>query len=485
MSNLKISLRILIPEIVLGESLWAEVIMENVGTDSIEVPSPEYGADFEYLFRRTDIDPPLQFKVSARNAIHMKTMDTMPEPPIEKVPLKPGERFSYREDLTPSIIPAPSVGAYNIQVIYNAADGQIMSAAASVAIVLPRIVKLSAAIGPKVQKLVSVYALQGNQGQYSIFQRESDEENPAEGLDFRRIDTQPASAGPQVATTVELDDNPSGRWFAWLEEKGLGAGVAQEATLFAQVPPTAVGLKTPRLYPVGWQPSGESAIFLVLGTDPQGRVALTAITFEAVGTAAVRTVALAAAKPPTHWAARLAGMDPDPVFDVVWAEAGPGRTWLFKQSVTPKTGQAGAVQALCEHSEALAAISLYPIKGNTADVVDLIYGPSKENTPFNFLRLPLTGGKPVLDIDIALPQRDPPVLPREWALAAKPLENPAALALLDNKVMLLRMAPQPQWQVLTQETRQAGHIHLEVVGDDILWAIWADAQLGMNYQHIP
>ncbi len=482
MSNLNISLHIPKPEILLGESLMVEVTLENSGGDAVEVPSPDSDREFEYALRRIDPDPAPPVIVSAKKARRQKTVETVPDLPRFLAKLNPQQKLVYPEDLSTYLIPAPPVGHYEITAAYDTGMQTLTSSAASVDIVAPRVADLAAVTTANWNKLASVFVHQNQDGTWAVFQRESSPDRFQEGVQYRRIDLPQSSTAPMVATAIELDFDPSGRWFAWLEQTGLGAGVAQEATLFARIPPTAVALKNPRLYPIGWQPSGESAVFLVLGTDPRGRVALTAITFEAAGTAAASTVVLAAAKPPTHWAARLAGMDPDPVFDVIWAETGPGRTWLFRQNVTPKTGQVGAVQALCEHSEALAAISLYPLKGSTPDVVDLIYGPSKEATPFNFLRLPLTGGNPVLDIDIPQPQKDSPILPRAWALAAKPLENPVALALLDNKLMLVRMAPQPQWQVLNQETRQAGHLHLEVVGEDNLWAIWADTRLGIQYQ---
>jgi hypothetical protein len=484
MSKLSLSLGIPNSELATGESLWVEVTLENTGDDPIEVPSPDSDREFIYRIQRTTPDPTPPITVSARLSRMQKTADTVPEMPKLTAELKPKEKLVYQEDLAPYIVPGPTAGRYTITAGYEVEGGSVASEAASVTIAVPRVKALAIVTSANWGSLSAVFVHQAEDGTRVVFQRDSSPKNFSEGILHRRVNLSASAFTPAVAATMELDFNPAGRWFAWLEEKGLGAGVAQEATLFAQVPPVALAVETPRLYPVGWQPSGEQAIYLVMGQDSQGRVILNVVSVEAAGTSSVASVSLSAARMPTLWAARLVTMEPEPTFDVVWGETGPGRTWLFKQTVTPASGKAGAVQALCEHSETLAAISLYPLKGPTADVVDLIYGPSKEAEPFNYLRLPLSGGNPILDIDIALPQNDPAIWPRAWSLASKPLEKPAALAFFDNQLMVLRMDPKPQWQVLNNNTVQAGHLRLEVLEDNLLWAIWADGQLGMQYQLI-
>jgi hypothetical protein len=484
MSTLKISLQIAAPKIVIGESLWVEVVLENRGSNPVKVPDPEDGSPFEYNFRHLDTDPPHEFMVSAQMAEHQKTFDTVADEPIEQVVLNANEQAIYKEDLTPSILPGPTIGRYDITAIYKWDDGSIESEPVPVAITPAHVSVTADVVGQTDDKLISVFAIEKPKGQFSIFQRESDEGNPAEGINFKRLNGQISGSKVQVATAIELEDHPTGRWFAWLEKKGLGAGVAQDATLFALLAPKALNLESSELFPIGWQPSGEKAIFLVLGKKPTGKILLNSIEFEARGHSSVFTVALAAAKLPNLWAARLVGMEPGPTFDVVWAEQGPGRTWIFKQTICPQTGISGPVQALCEHSEALANISLYPLKGNVSDVVDLLFGPSGESTPYNFLRLPLSGGMPLLDLKLPLPPEGPAILPRQWALASKPLDIPAAVALFDNKLMVLIMGTQPRWRVLSGDIDNADHLSLQVIDEKILWATWADAKMGLQYQMI-
>ena len=119
MSNLNISLRIPVPETLVGENLMVEVTLENPGSDAVEVPSPDGDREFEYALRRIEPDPTQPVIVSAKMARRKKTAETVPDLPRFMARLNPKDKLVYAEDLSAYLIPAPTAGRYEITATYT------------------------------------------------------------------------------------------------------------------------------------------------------------------------------------------------------------------------------------------------------------------------------------------------------------------------------------------------------------------------------
>lgn len=484
MQGLKVTVNLEHDEVVVGESLKVEVRLTNGGTAAVEVPTTDETSQFEYTLRpKHEGDP--SYTLSATASMYARyPVDYRPMPFEGKLTLKPGDSQSYVEDLAIYMVEPLKPGQYVLSAAYYTEGGGSESSGITLSLIPPKVRAMATVAGPTEGRLGHVIAHEKADRGVVVLQRESREYVPADGIWYARANVEPSAAVAGVASAMELAPNNGVRWFAWLQAEGMGAGVAG-IEMYARVGPEALGVKSPILQTVGWQPSVESGTFVALGVDPQERVALAVATFLATGTASVKTVPLANPKMPLQWAARYRTQNGAVHFDVVTVEDAAAKVRVQRQSVTPDKGKVEPPVVLAERSEPLAALAVYPIAGAAPGVVDALFGPVGEKAQMTFLRIPLDGGAPIAEWSFAVPNDLNKKRPTAWAIASKPLPDPIVLAKVGDRLMVRRAADGSEWSTLGMNALAVEHLQLEVIGDQAVWAIWADPAAGIQYKMIP
>lgn len=459
-------------EVIVGESLTVEVRLVNQLAAVADVPSPDSPSVFEYILRTAKDGEP-RYSLTRRFALAARSDDTMPTEPIETVKLNPGAALTYEEDIAGYAVTPIPVGQYLLSVAYQAAGGRVESAGVPLSVVAPRVRALATISGPSGR--LGLAMLHDAGGAVRVYQREGRGEAPADGVWYERADS-PAAAGAAVA--AELGDHRGVRWFGWLRGEEVVAGVAQNQTLFLLTNPLPLGLRTPALQSVGWQPTREAAIFAALGADAQGRVTLALATLEDTGRGSVKAVPLGFNGLPARWAVRPSAPDLTR-YDVVTAQQDGAAVRLQRQAVSASSGKVEAAVALTEQRAPLAALALPPLPDG-GGTVDVLFGPAGDNGQMTYLRLPLGGGPPVAEWKFVAPADDNRQRPAVWALAPTPVANPAVLAKLGDR-LVVRRAAGGGWKTFAEGAGRAEHLRLEVIAEKV-WAVWADPVTGITYK---
>jgi hypothetical protein len=287
-----------------------------------------------------------------------------------------------------------------------------------------------------------------------------------------------------VALAVEQEDSEGVRWFAWRDGDAVGACLAQGKTTFREVGPVPLGLTAAELYPIGWQPSTQNAIFVARGTAAAGGPALAIVALSGqAGKGSARAIAVGGPAAPERWAVQRRGAAE---LDLVTAgAAAPGRPGVRveRQTITLASGKAGAPATLADHSGPLAALAAAPVAEPAGGVVDVLYGPSPQSGYMSFARLPLGGGPVRASWDFSPPAAPDPKRPTLWALPPAPLTPPLVVARAGDKIFARRAGG--EWKVLATGAAQADQLRLAASPEAGAVAIWSDPTVGLRYLAIP
>jgi len=484
MTSLQLTVAPTVADVLVGESLDVEVKLKNLTAAVAQVHGPDQPSQFEFILRPKDERQGV-LVLSAAAAL----LARLGEPvvlPTELGPLDPGAQLTYKEDLSKYALDGIPVGQYGLSVAYRVQGERIESEAVPLSVAIPRVSQLAVLSGPSESRLATVFA-HGTPGkEIAIFQRESFPEAPNDAVSFRRRTTAaPGCTG--VAAAMELDQNQGVRWGAWLEGQALGGAVSEQHTLYVLVEPVPTTLKSPVLQTVGWQPTVNEAAFALLGTNAEAKPTLALLSFSArTKQGTVQTVPLPISEPPAFWRARRREKAGVPVqYDLVTALPAAGGVRVQATAVCPDTGTAAPPTLLAARQEPLAALTMYAVATDQPGVVDALFGPGGNPSRMTFLRLPLAGGKPILEQSFPI-QAGPGIpSPTGWALSPEPQATPTVLAKVGEEIVAWALADgQVRRMVLADESAQATHLRLEVVGEE-LWAIWADPASGLRHRKVP
>jgi len=484
MPNMKLQLKLIQPSVLRSESLNVEVTLTNETPVAQTAPSRRAASEFEYVIRPAGETGNVRI-VSARRARQAFSSGRAPDPRPESESIAPGESLVYKEDLAAYASEGLAAGRYLLSVVHGSGAKQIESPAVRLTIMLPNVAGLALASSPD-GKLGVFFAHRDADKSFTLFQQECPPRKPLQAPAQRRVNVQPPSRITGVAGAFKLDTRTWERWYAWLrDDASLGGGLAWGKASYATIKPQPLGLQTARLFPTGWQLSPEAGIFAALGLDGQSRLQLALVTLQKQDTAQVVPVALAGATIPEFWVVSAKAGEGDSLdFVVITADAVGGRIKLNRQRVTMEPPVAEPPTTLVERSEPLVALAMYPIVQDKPGVVDCLFGPEGGPPAMTFVRLPLDGGRPLLEYPFSVPtdvKRRPPT---EWALSPTPLSEPVVLAKFGDQLLARRLSAGNQFFVLADGASQATHLRLEVVSDEV-WAIWADPTTGIQYKKVP
>jgi len=471
-------------EVVAGETIPVVVEIVNAGQAPAQAPSPQAPNAFEFNLRSA-ADGTLRLSLSADAALAQRSHDPRPARPVPMVALAPGASQRYEDDIARFAVSPVPPGNYRLSVVHRATGGPIESPGAPLLVVPPRVLAMATVVGSSVGQLGHVIAHAQASGRTVVLQRESRAGVPGDGIWYRRVELIPPAKVGGVGVAVELERSRGVRWFSWLQGDAAGAGVAEYATLYKRVDPLPLGLRGAVLYPVGWQPTQESASFAALGLGPGGRVSLAAATFAASGTGSVKRAPLAATAVPGHWAVRRRSWQEPAQFDVVWTATDGGWTRIRRQGVTPEAGTAEPPVMLAERAEPLAALAVAPVAGSSPGVVDALFGPFGGEGKMLFLRLPLDHGAKTAEWTFDGPKTPDEARPTDWTITATPLDDPAVLVKLGDNLLVRRLAAGSGWSTLAEHASSITSLRLVVLGDASVWAIWADPVAGIRYCIVP
>ena len=468
-------------EIVVGESLDVKVVLKNAGSAAIEVPSPSEPIQFEFLLRSVP-QQMVVYELSRLQALAARSDEPIPASATRTISLAAGNSASYEDNLSRFTVEPLQPGNYLLSAAYRTSSGQIESPGVSLVISAPKLCAL--ALAASLSGLHQAMIHQASPGRAVLLQRLGSAQNPEDGMWYHRGDMSSAMRPGSVAVATECEPSRAVMWYAWTEGESLGAGVAQNQTVFARVVSPPLGLRTPVLQSVGWQDAGESASFVALGTDSHGQVALATVSFLAKGpTSTVRIVPLNTVRLPIRWGVQRRDQGGQAQFDVVFAEEIAGAVRVLRQTLIPDAAEATPQFLLVSHSGPLSALTLDPIATVAGGVVDLLFGPTGEKAEMTFLRVPLTGGAPVVSWTFsAYDHPSSKRLPSAWTMASGHTPDPTVLVKLGDKLMFRQRSGNPvSWSDLAEHASLAEYLRLETVGHQ-LWAIWADPSAGIQFK---
>ncbi len=469
---------------IVGENLDAKVTVMNTGPTPFEVDGPDTTSPFEFILRLAG-DTRNVRTLSARAAMVVRSGgDRVPPPPTTKVAVAPGASLVYADDLADYATSPVPPGSYLLSVALGAGASRIESPPVPLMVGAPRVRALATVAAADGVRLGLAFVHEPSAGSRVVFQQESAGKDPFDAVRYRRWETVSAPMVAGVALAAEPEDNAGVRWFAWLQDDSLGAGVAQGNTVFKRIEPVRLGLRSSVLLPLGWQPSVQSASFVALGADQQGQVTLAVGTFLArEGIGSVKTIPLGLTKIPEHCGVRWPGQGDGGEFHLIAAEERNGATTLLHEVATLSGDRTKAGAVLLERREPLVALTPSAAASGKNDHVDALFGPVGEEARMTLVRLSLIDRRIINEWTFSAPDSRDKSRPSVWALAPRALPDPVVLAKLGDSLLVWRSS-RSGWSTLVEKSRQVEFMRLEVLGGKV-WAVWADPLSGIRFSAVP
>ena len=101
-----------------------------------------------------------------------------------------------------------------------------------------------------------------------------------------------------------------------------------------------------------------------------------------------------------------------------------------------------------------------------------------------FLRLPLDGGPPLLEVHVPIPVDPKGQTASHWALAPTASASPRLVARLGDMIIGKNLLLDSRGFVLVRDAAGASELRLEQV-DGVWWAVWIDPGMGLRYASLP
>lgn len=480
---LKLTLTLQPNEAIDGQSIEAFIQLDNPNGRPLQVPDPEGPCQYEFVLKRLDRDQPA-LVLSAEAAALARSSDPRPEIPAQFVDLPPKGQLKDRRSLSRFAVDPIPPGRYSVTVAWGQAAERAESAPTPLTVTPAHPLALATGVYEVDKSLLLVLAHQAADKSIVLFQRESGMGRPAEGLAYRRRTIQAPATVEGVAHAVSSPEEPGPWWFAWLQQGALGAELTEANTSKGSIQPIPLGLKSPRLFPQGWQSDWKTALFAALGIDAQSRPALAIVRMDATNwTGNARVLPLPASTLPRHAALGFQETGEQPRLALVWAEEANRATRIRAMMISPGEASAGEPHDLVTREEPCAALALNPLLVDAPGIVDVLFGPAGKPRQLTLARLPLDGSPPVTQWQIPddPDPGHPEVTTTAWTLPSTPIPDPVILAEAGGRLLFRRASSGDRWSVLSETASKADHRRLEVLGGQV-WAIWADPDHGLQYR---
>ena len=471
-----------------GAALPVKVTLKNTGNEVLQAPEAMFQDVFEYSLQA--LDPKgSSYGLSAQRARLARIDDHLPTQAITTSPLPAGQSRVFNSDLASLSSQALAPGRYLLTAAYAGTAGRVTSPATPIELLAPAWRALASVSATRGARLAQVAMDIAADGSGTLYQRESQDERPEDGVLYARWSTKAPVQMLGAATAADSDTSPDGvRWFAWLQNGpggvAVGAGVAQGETVFKRVDALPLGVAKAVLAPNGWQGSQESASFAALAQGTDGGLKLVMVAFSASGQSGVRSVALDGAAAPSRWLLRFHGPGAPLKLDLVTVEAQAGRVRVVHRLVDMARGAASAPLTLNEGPEPVAALSLEPLRGRGPDAVDVLFAAAGAPPRMVFKRLPLSGGKPLEETAFGVPADAQGQVPGDWQLAPPAHPQRVAAAKFGQQLIGRHLSQGGKGFVLDPQAQGASQLQLRSAGP-ALWATWADAALGLRFAKVP
>ena len=235
-------------------------------------------------------------------------------------------------------------------------------------------------------------------------------------------------------------------------------------------------------HPLAWQNGQETLHCLALGIGSQDSPTVVRVSFQASGSTELQASQLPAGESLQRWAASRLDAKEVPGFAVDVASCSAGCVRLAGHAVDAD-GRVRSSTDLLERSDALQALALAPF-APAVPFVDAIFGPSGEPPRMTFLRLPLDGAAPLLELPVPIPTDAAGRPAVDWTLAPTDSPAPRLIARFGNQIIGKVLTPGGRGFVVAPDAAGASGLRLERLGD-VWWAIWLDPQTGVRYARLP
>jgi hypothetical protein len=462
-------------EFITGESLPIEVRLENQSQSPLEVPDPTIGSEFRYTIT-SQANAVEVHHLSAARAYAERNMEPQAALDLPGLQLAPGVQQVYHEDLADYQVTPIGPGQYKLMVGYHGRHGLVESTSVAIAIAPPRPTRMVTLAGATEERVAVVFAQPSGYEQIGVYQIENRRCRPGDGAAYPRKGELSDLRG--IAVAVDLADNEGRRWFAWEEEGMVGAGKGYGRYVSRLMPAIAHGLHDPELSPVGWQPSNNAALFVVLGSGASGQSAVAVTTFSLSATGSVITIPVACPKAPKAWATQYQVSSDDVHIELITAAQAAHATLIMRQTLLLGSNKAIAPTMLLERPGVVLALTMAPVGQINEAVVDILFGPDPKTGYLSLFRLPLAGGATSAAWHFSPPRGEKPAT--AWAIPRTPL-NPPMVAMHAGEKIYLRRAG-GEWTVVSDGVPHLDHLAIEAFSEGRVVAVWSDPTFGIRYQ---
>ncbi|VAW73638.1 hypothetical protein MNBD_GAMMA10-1207 [hydrothermal vent metagenome] len=476
-----------------GEPVNVSVKLTNSGSVSVEVYPEDASGELEFILRSKDggINLLLSQTQDLRNKLNHRTPSLFEE----FIDLPSGEYRVYQTDIAAYSNVAIPVGQYTLlarlekggmrfeskPVNINVEKINIQSVIVYSASSLNNISMISPHLNNKIQSV-------------TIYYKESWLKMPYDGVFYQRNIFPSNKQINGLSGAVKYGISNHETWLAWLKGDVLEMQLGSKGKIYYTTDSIETSLQHTQLYPVGWQLSMPEAYFAVMGLDKQQHLTLSLIkNDEYSGKAIIYPVLLDIDKLPNRWKLKnIFGKDRNITSYLLLETIENGISKVEMLVLKPLEGVIVKRYTLPGITGKLEALSMNPISTwfeaeleaedqEEVDVIaDLLFKTNGKNPQMTFMRFSDKHEKPVIQHTFPLIKDKNNQLASHWTLSPAPLENPQAIAVLQDSIIAKKLTDDSPFVVLSEHSSGAKYLNLELMGKE-LWAIWVDPESGFEY----
>lgn len=259
-NEFQIELQVFPPTIIAGEEFFVETLVRNIGTRETQFRESLTGSPFIYELINTD-DASLECSISESYYYNWKDPQGHgAQDEWVDIPLGIAEEMGYRETLSEFLTQPIPPGHYRLVCTYDDGTAQFRSSAIDFEIIAPMPVAQSQCYCPTTDTHLALWAHRDATGHFQLLQRESIDDNPADGS-FRLRRKNISQDIRSTASAIPVSPTARGRWFSWIEENRLAAAKSWGDALTATPPPLMLDATDLQLLDLGLQDAAGDALF--------------------------------------------------------------------------------------------------------------------------------------------------------------------------------------------------------------------------------
>ncbi len=476
-------------EVLPGEQLWVDVVVTNVGDEPVELPNLESADVSPVTFELRSVETgEVAYTVSQVEFREKRGgYDTLEEEEADPITLAPRQSMELSENIAEYASQGFVPGRYQIVAEYPFRDDTIESSPTEFRVDFPKINREVTAYCLANDVFSAVFDHTRIDKTIVVYEKETDTGDPQDGVYVNRLaltDTRPLTG---LATSVHVDYELEGRWFAWLQNGALAAAKVWGTVVQASLEPVSVDLEQPRLISAGFQRDDNSGLFVVVGMRHNEVVAREFLVTEQ-GARSLNALPLCYKMPDTI-ISHYSGGGSRGRLTLIWGETQPGLSQLYARSYTAN-GQAidPAPRMLYERKSPLVYFDIEAFDDGDPKRLHALFGPEDPESPdverkqMSYVRIDV-GPTKQLARRSTFPVPEDPV--DNWAVSSREDYGLPVVALSRKKLLWTLAEQAGSWMTLVEDMGTANKLCLLSSEEGNYWAQWLDPNKGIRTSQLP